>query len=162
MSLISINVAKVQGALFSTTEENKEIRVYGKPAKVIMTGNLKAGDEKVGGEYEPLAYGQLNIRAAMAKTMGGKDYLYLSIDGGLQGSLHKVEGKEYDYFGTVEAGDGLEFPVYGRKKKSEGGVNYIAISSSEKQKKEAKPADSSAPEQKSAAAPDDSDGDFPF
>ena len=66
----------------------------------------------------------------------GKEYLQLVIDGGLSG-LFKAEGKDYDYAGAIDTGDGHEFAIFGRKRKSEAGNSFIALSSGERRAKEA-------------------------
>lgn len=133
MNLITINVPAIQGALFADTE-GKEMKVYGNTSKIIMTGSLRAQDEKQGDNYVTTVYGQLGIRAAAAKTKDQKDYLHLAIDGGLQGRLMKAEGKDYDYIGNIDAGDGQEITIFGRKRTAaETGKGYIALSSGAKQ-----------------------------
>lgn len=138
-NLVNIAVSKVQGALFPA-KDAETMKVYGKDSAVIMTGTLRAGDTKVEDKYVPLAYGMLNVKAAKATTKDGNgEYLFIRIDGGLQGRLNKAEeGKEYDYIGSIDAGNGDEFTVFGRSKTvEETGVAYIALSSGEKKAKQA-------------------------
>lgn len=158
MNFITINTPKIQGALF-TAKEPATMKVYGQESNVIMTGWIKSGDEKNDdGGYTPMAYGSLNVRAALAKTKAGKDYMFLSVDGGLQGRLNRAEdGKEYDYIGDIDAGDGKTFTVFGRKKTSEGGVKYVSISSAEKAEKSDEHKAESKP-----AAQSITDDDIPF
>lgn len=134
-NLINISVPKIQGALFPANDI-KTMKVYGKESPVIMTGSIRAGDVKEGDGYKPMAYGQLGVRAAKAETRDHKEYLHLAIDGGLQGRLNKAEGKDYDYIGSVDCGDGQEFTIFGRKTKAnETGTNFISLSSGEKKPK---------------------------
>lgn len=165
-NLINISVSKIQGALFPANDI-KTMKVYGKESPVIMTGSIRAGDVKEGDGYKPMAYGQLGVRAAKAETREKKEYLHLAIDGGLQGRLNKAEGKEYDYIGSVDCGDGQEFTVFGRKMKAtETGHNFISLSSGEKKAKETGNGGNSGNSGSSASAPaaggNDHDDDIPF
>lgn len=158
MSLVKIAVPAIQGALF-TEKSDRSIKVYGKDSTVIMTGSISATDKKEGDKYVPMAYGRLNLQAAKAQTREGKEYMFLLVDGGLQGRLMKAEGKDYDYIGSIDAGEDEEFVVFGRKRKSEGGLSFISINSAERKKKEATPA-------KTAGAPahaaQEDEMDIPF
>ena len=62
---------------------------------------------------------------------------------------------------VIDAGGDEEFVVFGRKRKSEGGLTFISLNSAERKKKEAAPAKSGA-----AAAPapatEDAYDDVPF
>lgn len=135
-SFVQIAVPAVQGALFAEKNDLK-IKVYGQEKPVVMSGSLQAADKKEGDKYVPTAYGRLGIKAVKASTKDGKEYLQLVIDGGLSGRLFKAEGKDYDYAGAIDTGDGHEFAIFGRKRKSEAGNSFIALSSGERRAKEA-------------------------
>jgi hypothetical protein len=166
-SLITINVPTIQFYLKPNTD-GMEMKVYKDMKKISMRAYLKPGQVKLDdGKYvdAPGIFGSLNIRAAKAQKMDGEDYLYLSIDGGLQGALYKSKNpeKNYDYVGSIGAGDDMEYVIFGKKKKSEEGDLCISVWSMEKQKKEAK--STSAPASASASAPAseyDNEPDFPF
>lgn len=160
MSFVNIAVPSIQGALFQEKSE-KKIKVYGRESAVIMSGSIQAADKKEGDKYVPLAYGRLAVQAAKAETKDGKEYLFLSIEGGLQGHLHKADpGQDYDYAGSIDAGDGTEFVVFGRRRKSEGGVSFISLNSAERKAKKSAPAKAAAA---TAPAPaNDFDDDIPF
>lgn len=138
MALIKFAVDKIQGALFNA-KEAREIKVYGRTCKVLLEGTLRAADENKGTKespnYQPLAFGQLNVIAAVDHTQGGVEYLYLRIDGGLQGRLNRAEpGKDYDYIGDVELGDGNSVTIFGEKKVAkETQTPFIALRSGQVQ-----------------------------
>lgn len=160
MSFVNIATTAIQGALFQE-KNNKTIKVYGRESAVIMSGSIQAADKKEGDKYVPMAYGRLAVLAAKAETRDGKEYLHLAIEGGLQGRLYKADpGREYEYAGAIDAGDGTEFVVFGRRRKSEGGVSFISLNSAERKAKEPAPAKAAAA---TAPAPaDDFDDDIPF
>ncbi|MCX8016363.1 MAG: hypothetical protein N2690_00470 [Rhodocyclaceae bacterium] len=163
MALINIAVSSIQGALFPS-KGGAEMKVYGAPSPVLFEGSLQAADKKDGDRWVPTAYGRLRVQAAKATSKGGKEYLHLAIEGGLTGRLFKAEaGKDYDYSGVIDAGGDEEFVVFGRRRKSEGGVSFIALNSAERKKKEAPnngSAASAAPAAHTPAAADEDD--IPF
>lgn len=162
MNFVQISVPAIQGALF-TEKGERTIKVYGKESPVVMTGSIAATDKKDGDRYVPTAYGRLNVQAAKAQSREGKEYLFLLIEGGLQGRLTKAEGKDYDYIGSIDAGGDEEFTVFGRKRKSEGGLTFISLNSADRKKKEAAPAKSSTgAAAASAPATEDAYDDVPF
>ncbi len=159
MSIIAIKVAALAGSLFAAQDSTKEIYVgKDKKAKVVMTGYVGHADVKKDDKYVPGPYGRLRVLAAKAGE-GAKERLVLELDGGLRGVLfkNKVEGKNYDYIGNIDAGDGQEFVVFGRKVKTDT-TSFISLSSAAAQaKKESKSDDHSAP-----AAGGNMDDDIPF
>lgn len=160
MSIISIQVPAIQAALFPVRGESQTVKVYGVESPVLFTGSLQAADKKDGDRWVPGAYGRLSVRAAKASSREGKEYLALVIDGGLQGRLYKAEpGKDYEYVGSIDAGGGEEFVVFGRRRKSEGGVSFISLNSAERKAKEPAPAKAAAAP---ATAPADDFDDVPF
>lgn len=162
MSFVTIAVPAIQGALFAE-KGGSTIKVYGKESPVVMVGTIQASDRKEGDKYVPTAYGRLAVKAAKAQTRDGKDYLFLSIEGGLQGRLFKAEGKDYDYSGSIDAGNGEEFVIFGRKRKSEGGVTFISLNSAERKKAEATNGGGKGKTAKASQVEDDfEDIDVPF
>lgn len=165
MNLITINTKAISGALFNDKPADRNLFVgKGEKSPVIMTGYVGANEvEGEDGEYTATAYGRLQLEAALAGT-GDKQRLVLSIAGGaLRGVLFKAkEGAKFDYQGNIEAGDGLEYPVFGRKVKGERGT-FISLSSMDKEKREerdnGKGSHSNASAKPDAGMPDD---DVPF
>ena len=156
--LITINTDKISGALF-TEKTGKQVPVAkGVKADVIMTGYIGANEVKNDdGEYRATAFGRLPVEAAIHD-----DRMILSIAGGLRGVLFKAtkDGVEYDYSGNIEAGDGNEYPIFGRKVKGRQGT-FISISSLEKQPRKERDNKAGKPAAPAPTQEDFSD-DIPF
>jgi hypothetical protein len=144
MSIIQITAPALAGALFNDkapAEGKKPRQIFvGKAerADVFMSGYVGAADVQEGDEWVSGDYGRLNVRVANAGE-GDKARLVLELDGGLRGVLFRntEEGKNYDYIGNIDAGNGKEYVLFGRDVQGEHGA-FIGLSSSALKTKEVK------------------------
>lgn len=160
--LIQINTAQVKGAIFNSKSDREISVAKNEKAKVVMTGFIGAGEIKEGNDYKPTAFGRLPVEAALAGK-GESQRLVLQVAGGLRGVLFKAaDGKEFDYNGNLEDGNGNEYPLFGRKVKGEQGV-FISLSSMDKKKADQRGGNSqSKPQSGYGGGLDDMSDDVPF
>jgi hypothetical protein len=144
MSIIQLVAPALAGALFNDkapTEGKKPREIFvgkGEKANVVMSGYVGAADVKDGDDWVAGDYGRLNVRVAHAGD-GDKTRLVLELDGGLRGVLFRntEDGKNYDYVGNIDAGNGNEYVLFGRDVDGAQGP-FIGLSSSALKVKEAK------------------------
>jgi hypothetical protein len=115
----------------------EEFNSFGKKIKVTLRGTLIAADVKKGEEYAPAAFGLLPVYAGKAKSKKGEDYLVGVVGGGLSFFLMKTKKADSDvlYTGTLEKGDGQEYPIFARERKGKTG-NFLSINAGEARAKE--------------------------
>lgn len=156
------------GGVRAASNAPKEFNYFGKKIETTLTGTARAADVKKGNELEPGGYGLLSVVAGKAQTKAGEDYLVGQM-AGLSFWLVKTKKESATgviYSGTLENGDGREFPIFARERKSKDGRRFLSVSAGEAQdKKQARARAASGTEKgkvPAAAASTFNDDDIPF